>query len=101
MYCCVYHGHERIPPGTVKTSTQHSVTAITRSVLTIVATQYYQRYFVSNMPTAKLIVDEQDEAGNLVATYVQSSAASSKDCSRIDTIVGVLLPTSLSSLWTC
>jgi len=40
------------------------------------------------MTTTELIVEEQDEGGNLTATYVQSSTITKENSSRIDTIVG-------------
>lgn len=40
------------------------------------------------MSRMKLVVDEQDEAGNLTATYVESSTDQAGNNSRIDTIVG-------------
>lgn len=44
------------------------------------------------MSRTGLIVDEQDEAGNLTATYVESSTDETGNYSRIDTIVGAQRP---------
>ena len=39
------------------------------------------------MARTGLIVDEKDEAGNLTATYVESSSDGTENNRRIDTIV--------------
>lgn len=46
------------------------------------------------MSRTGVIVDEQDEAGNLTATYVESSTEETRNNSRIDIIVSLqrLLP---------
>lgn len=44
------------------------------------------------MLRTELIVDEQDEAGNLTTTYVESSTDEAGKHSRLDTIVGAQRP---------